>query len=153
MTVRRGLARATAVAASAAICAAGVATIAAGTASAAPPAAVLQVTGTDIVPVPAGPCFGTIHVDFEVVPGHPDQTTVNLTPNGTYGSIPGCEVPVNVSWQNGIAPFNHVESTLAANGRTSTTITAGQGLSLVSVGAGAYLGGLPSWVSSGYLWL
>lgn len=91
--------------------AAGVAVAAAPAASAAPQAPAVGFMGTDVmgtvVPVPSGPCNGTIAVGREVAPGAPDDVRVTLTPTGTYGSVPGCDVPMSIIWINGIAPFNH----------------------------------------------
>ncbi|APE12649.1 hypothetical protein BO226_25185 (plasmid) [Rhodococcus sp. 2G] len=152
MSIRRRITRAAALAASALAVAAGAALVTTGT-SAAAPVQTLQVTGTAIVPIPSGQCHGSIDVAFEHVPGRPDQAEVIFTPNGTYGSIPGCEVPTNITWINGIAPFTHTHPVTIADGRTTTVVTPGQGLSLLTTTANTYLNGGPSWGTSGYLWL
>ncbi|WP_420878949.1 hypothetical protein [Rhodococcus sp. (in: high G+C Gram-positive bacteria)] len=152
MSIRRSVTRGAAVAAATAALAVGAAVTTAGTASAAP-VPMLSPTGYNIVPVPQGACHGTVAVGFESVPGRTDQVEVTFTPTGTYGAIGGCEVPVNVTVTNGIAPFTHVVPAMVAGGRTSTIVTAGQGVSMLSVAANTYLGGLPSWGVSGYMWL
>ena len=71
---------------------------------------------------------------------------------GSYGAAPGCEVPVNITLTNGIAPFTHIIPVTVAGGRTSTIVTAGQGISLVGVSGGSFVGA-PAFGTSGYLWL
>lgn len=127
----------------------GVAVAAAPAASAAPQAPAVGFMGTDVVPVPSGPCNGTIAVGREVVPGAPDEVKVTLTPTGTYGSAPGCDVPMSVIWINGIAPFSHRVGVTVAGGPTSVTIPSGRGLSYISAtGAGTV-----AWPVGHYTWL
>ncbi|WP_137725812.1 hypothetical protein [Prescottella subtropica] len=152
MSIRRSVARGAAIAVSTAALAVGAAVTTAGTASAAP-VPMLSSTGYNIVPVPQGACHGTVAVGFESVSGRTDQVEVTFTPNGTYGAIAGCEIPVSILVTNGIAPFMYTVPAMAAGGRTSTIVTAGAGVSMVHVAASVYVGGLPSWGVGGYLWL
>lgn len=151
MSILRSAARGAALAAATAVLAAGAVLTTTATAAAAPAPMFVRIGG-DVLPVPNGACHGTVGVEFELVPNHRDQVEVILTSKGTYGAIPGCDVPVNITITNGIAPFTHIIPATIAGGRTSTIVTAGQGISLIGVTGGSFVGA-PAFGTSGYLWL
>ncbi|BDB60513.1 MULTISPECIES: hypothetical protein [Rhodococcus] len=152
MSIRRRITRGAALAASTAALAAGAAWVGAGSAAAAP-VPVLQILGNAIVPIPSGQCHGSIEVAYEHVPGRPDLAEAIFTPTGTWGAIPGCEVPVEFAWINGMFPFTHGHSVTVAGGRTSTIINPGAGVSLLVSVPNTGAMGAPSWGTSGYMWL
>lgn len=152
MSIGRKIARGAAVAATAAAAVVGT-TLTAGTATAAPVPMFYQVMGSAIVPVPHGECHGSLEVRFEDVPHHRDRTEVTYYPTGTWGTLPGCEVPITLVWINGIFPFTHTHETVVSNGPTSTVIAPGQGISMMITGAQQLPSGLPSWATGGYMWL
>lgn len=147
MSIRRRVA----LAASAVAVVAGAAVATTGTA-AATPVPVLQLLGTALVPIPTGQCHGSIEVAYEHVPGRPDLAEAVFTPTGTWGAIPDCEVPVQFAWINGVFPFTHGHQVTVANGRTTTIIDPGAGVSLL-VSLPTQAPGTPGWGTSGYMWL
>lgn len=79
------------------VAAAGTLGIGGATSAAAAPPPSIPYLSSDIVPVPAGPCNGNIHVDLDQ---RADGVHMILTPMGTYGTA-ACPVFLQLSVQTG----------------------------------------------------
>ena len=99
-------------------------------------------------PSPDGACSGTLRLSYDNGPD-PDAVTLHADPTGSYGSAPGCDVVMNISAINGVAPFGHTIFPTVAHGPTDITVPAGRGLSMLTVNTLA-----PRMVGSGgYFWV
>lgn len=97
---------------------------------------------------PAGHCQGGIATRMDTLPD-PSMMRVTLSPVGTWGAAPGCDVTMQVGRQNGVPPFIHRDLVTVAGGPTSIDVRTGHGFSMLGIMAIGPVG-LPV---GGYVWM